>query len=148
MTCLSPRQGCECLGMSFTASYKQLRKAPPAFTTLTLTVPHQVSPQAGVCLSQGMSLMGDPLATAWSTTGSTSPTTGWTPPGQPVFPCPATGNAPHPPWADGWCISFQEWEQCASSEAILPHYPITVGSVPGYSLHTLSGGSKEGLLHP
>ena len=94
MTCLRPRQGCECLGMSFTASYKQLRRAPPAFTTLTLTVPHQVSSQAGVHLSQGMPLMGCPFASAWSTTGSTSLITGWTPPGQPVFPSPATGNAP------------------------------------------------------
>ena len=37
MTCLRLRQMCECL---VPTSYDQLRTSPPAFTTLTLTVPH------------------------------------------------------------------------------------------------------------
>ena len=35
---------CECL---LPTSYDQLRASPPAFTTLTLTAPHQVTSQAG-----------------------------------------------------------------------------------------------------
>ena len=44
MTCLRPRQMCECL---VPASYDQLRTSPPAFTTLTSTAPHQVTSQVG-----------------------------------------------------------------------------------------------------
>ena len=40
MTCLRLRQVCECL---VPTSYDQLRTSPPAFTTLTSTVPHQVT---------------------------------------------------------------------------------------------------------
>ena len=88
MTCLRPRQVCECL---VSTSYDHLRTSPPAFTTLTSTVPHQVTSQAGSLHSMGMSSFGPPLATAWPSTGPTSTVTGWTPPGQPVFPTPTSG---------------------------------------------------------
>ena len=85
MTCLRPRQACECL---VPASYDQLRTSPPAFTTLTLMAPHQVTSQAGGLHSMGMPSFGPPLATAWLSIGAISTVTGWTLPGQPVFPTP------------------------------------------------------------
>ena len=92
MTCLRPRQVCECL---VSGSYDQLRTSPPAFTTLTLTVPHQVTSQAGGLHSTGMPSFGSPLATAWPSMGATSTATGWTLPGQPVFPTPTLGTQGH-----------------------------------------------------
>ena len=88
MTCLRPRQVCECL---VPTSYDQLRTSPPAFTTLTSTVLHQVTSQAGGLHSMGMPSFGPPLARAWPSMGSTSTATGWTLPGQPVFPTPTLG---------------------------------------------------------
>ena len=72
-------------------SYEQLRTSPLAFTTLTSTAPHQVTSQAGGPHSMGMLSFGLPMATAWSSTGSTTTATGWVPPGRPVFPTPLTG---------------------------------------------------------
>ena len=147
MTCLRPRQGCECLGMSFTASYEQLRRAPPAFTTLTLTVSHQVSSQACVRLSQrdaSNASLGYCLVHYWIHFTHHKMDTSRTV----SLPFSSNRDFSSPLWADGWCITFQEQEWCSSSEVILPHCPITAASVPGYSLHTLSGGSKEGLLCP
>ena len=86
--CLRPRQVCECQAAT---SYEQLRTSPPAFTMLTSTVPHQVTSKAGVLHSMGMPSFGLPMAIAWSSTGSTTTATGWTPPGQPVFPIPTSG---------------------------------------------------------
>ena len=63
MTCLRPRQSCDCRP---SASYEQLRTSLPTFTTLTSTAPHQVTSQA--CR---IPLFGLPMATAWSSTGST-----------------------------------------------------------------------------
>ena len=51
MTCLRPRQMCECL---VPTSYDQLRTSAPAFTTLTSTAPHQVTSQAGGLHTMGM----------------------------------------------------------------------------------------------
>ena len=47
--------------------------------------------QANSLHSMGMPLFGPPMATAWSSTGSTSTAIGWVPPGQPVFPTPTMG---------------------------------------------------------
>ena len=88
MTCLRPRQACECL---VPTSYDQLRTSPPAFTTLTSTAPHQVTSQAGSLHSMEMPSFGPPLATAWPSIEATSTATGWTLPGQPVFPTPTLG---------------------------------------------------------
>ena len=88
MTCLRLRQACECL---VPTSYDQLRTSPPAFTTLTSMVPHQVTSQAGGLHSMGMPSFGSPLATAWPSMGSTSTATGWTLLGQPVFPTLTSG---------------------------------------------------------
>ena len=88
ITCLRLRQVCECQAAT---SYEQLRTSSPTFTMLTSTVPHQVTPQAGGLHSMGMPSFGLPMATAWSSTGSTTTTTGWTPTGQPVFPTPTSG---------------------------------------------------------
>ena len=57
ITCLRPRQMCDC---RVTATYDQLRTSPPTFTTLTLTVPHQVSSQASGLQSLGMPSLGPP----------------------------------------------------------------------------------------
>ena len=89
ITCLRLRQMCECM---VAASYDQLRTSPPAFTMLTLTAPHQVTSQASGLHSMGMPSFRPPMATAWSSTGSTSSATGWTPPGQPVVPTPTLGT--------------------------------------------------------
>ena len=59
MTCLRPRQMCECL---VPASYDQLRTSPPAFTTLTSTVPHQVTSQAGGLHTMGMPSLHGPIS--------------------------------------------------------------------------------------
>ena len=88
MTCLWPRQMCECL---VPASYDQLRTSPPAFTTLTSTVPHQVTSQAGGLHTMGMPSFGSSGATTWPSMGATSTATGRTLPGQPVFPIPTSG---------------------------------------------------------
>ena len=88
MTCLRPRQMCECL---VPASYDQLRTSPPAFTTLTSMVPHQVTSQAGGLHTMGMPSFGSSRATTWPSMGATSTATGWTLPGQPVFPTPTSG---------------------------------------------------------
>ena len=88
MTCLRPRQMCECL---VPASYDQLRTSPPAFTTLTLMAPHQVTSQAGGLHTMGTSSFGSSIATKWPSMGATSTATGWTLPGQPVFPTPTLG---------------------------------------------------------
>ena len=58
---------------------------------LTSTVPHQVTSQAGSLHSMGMPSFGLPMATAWSSMGSTSTAMGWVPLGQPVYPTPTTG---------------------------------------------------------
>ena len=89
MTCLRLRQMCECL---VPTSYDQLRTSPPAFTTLTLTVPHQLTSQAGGLHSMRVPSFGSPLATAWPSMGASSTATGWTLPGQPVFPTPTSGT--------------------------------------------------------
>ena len=73
ITCLRPRQVCECW---VATSYEQLRSSPPAFTMLTLTAPHQVTSQASGLHSLGMPSFGLPMATAWSSTGSTTTATG------------------------------------------------------------------------
>ena len=78
MTCLRLRQVCEFM---VPTSYDQLRTSPPAFTTLTSTVPHQVTSQAGGLHSMGMPSFGPSLATAWPSIGATSTATGWTLPG-------------------------------------------------------------------
>ena len=88
MTCLRLRQACECM---VPASYDQLRTSPPAFTTLTSTVPHQVTSQAGGLHSMGMPSFGPSLATTCPSIGATSMATGWTLPGQPVFLTPTLG---------------------------------------------------------
>ena len=88
MTCLRPRQMCECL---VPASYDQLRTSPPAFTTLTSMAPHQVTSQAGSLHTMGMPSFGSSGATMWPSMGTTSTATGWTLPGQPVFPTPRMG---------------------------------------------------------
>ena len=88
MTCLRLRQMCECL---VPVSY-QLRTSPPAFTTLMSTAPHQVTSQAGGLHAMGMPSFGSSLATAWPSIGATSTATGWTLPGQPVFPTPTSGT--------------------------------------------------------
>ena len=92
MTCLRPRQVCEC---QVATSYEQLRTSPPALTTLMLTASHQVTSQASGLYLMGMPSFGLPMATAWSSTGSTTTATGWTPPGQPVFPTPTSGIHGH-----------------------------------------------------
>ena len=88
MTCLRPRQMCECL---VPTSYDQLRTSPPAFTTLTLMAPHQVTSQAGGLHTMGLPSFGTSGATTWPSMGATSTATGWTLPGQPVFPTPTSG---------------------------------------------------------
>ena len=93
MTCLRPRQSGDCQP---SASYEQLRTSPPAFTTLTLTTPHQATSQVGSLHSMGMPSFGLPMATAWSSTGSTSTAMGWVPPRQPGFPTPTTGLHSNP----------------------------------------------------
>ena len=55
MTCLRPRQSCDCRP---SASYEQLRTSPPTFTMLTSTAPHQVTSQAGSLHLMGMSYLG------------------------------------------------------------------------------------------
>ena len=60
MTCLRPRQMCECLAPT---SYDHMRTSPPAFTTLTLTAPHQVTPQAGGLHTMEMPSFGSSGAT-------------------------------------------------------------------------------------
>ena len=92
ITCLRLRQVCECLVGTL---YDQLRTSPPAFTMLTSMVPHQVTSQASCLHSMGMPSFGPPMATAWSSTGSTSTATGWTLTGQPVFPTPTLGIHGH-----------------------------------------------------
>ena len=92
MTCLRLRQICECL---VPTSYDQLRTSPPAFTTLTSTAPHQVTSQAGGLHTMGMPSFGSSLATTWPSIGATSTATGWTLPGQPVFPTPTSGIQGH-----------------------------------------------------
>ena len=92
MTCLRPRQMCECL---VPTSYDQLRTSPPAFTTLTLMAPHQVTSQAGGLHTMGMPSFGSSLAMTWPSMGATSTATGWTLPGQPVFPTPTSGIQGH-----------------------------------------------------
>ena len=88
MTCLRPRQMCECLVPTL---YDQLRTSPPAFTTLTSTAPHQVTSQAGSLHTMGMPSFGSSGATTWPSMGATSTATGWTLLGQPVFPTPTSG---------------------------------------------------------
>ena len=85
ITCLRLRQVCECWAA---ALYEQLRTSPAAFTMLTSTAPHQVTSQASGLHSMGMPSFGLPMATVWSSTGSITTATGWTSPGQPVFPTP------------------------------------------------------------
>ena len=69
ITCLRLRQVCECWAAT---SFEKLRTSPPAFTMLTLMAPHQVTSQAGGLHSMGMPSFGLPMATAWSSTGSTT----------------------------------------------------------------------------
>ena len=88
ITCLRPRQMCECL---VPASYDQLRTSPPVFTTLTSMAPHQVTSQAGGLHTMGMPSFGSSIATTWHSMGATSTATRWTLPGQPVFPTPTSG---------------------------------------------------------
>ena len=92
MTCLRPRQMCEYL---VPTSYDQLRTSPPAFTTLTSMAPHQVTSQAGGLHTLGMPSFGSSIATTWPSLGATSTATGWTLPGQPVFPTPPSGIPGH-----------------------------------------------------
>ena len=92
MTCLRPRQMCECL---VPTSYDQLRTSPPAFTTFTSTAPYRVTSQAGGLHTMGMPSFGSSLATTWPSIGATSTATGWTLPGQPVFPTPTSGIQGH-----------------------------------------------------
>ena len=87
ITCLRLRQVCKC---QVATSYHRLRTSPPAFTTLTSTAPHQVTSQASGLHSMGMPSFGPPMATAWSSIGSTTTATGWTLPGQPVFLTPTS----------------------------------------------------------
>ena len=88
MTCLRHRQMCECL---VPTSYDQLRTSPPAFTTLTLMAPHQVTSKAGGLHTMGMPSFGSSGATMWPSMGATSTATGCTLPGQPVFPTSTSG---------------------------------------------------------
>ena len=55
MTCLRPRQSCDCRP---SVSYEQLQTSPPTFTMLTSTAPHQVTSQAGSLHLMGMSYLG------------------------------------------------------------------------------------------
>ena len=73
MTCLRPRQMCECL---VPTSYDQLRTSRPAFTTLTLTAPHQVTSQAGGLHTMGMPSFGSSLTMMWPFVGATFTATG------------------------------------------------------------------------
>ena len=109
MTCLRLRQMCECL---VPTSFDQLRTSPPAFTTLTLMVPHQVTSQAGGLHTMGMPSFGSSLATAWPSIGATSTATGWTLPGQPVFPTPTLGTQGHFTGSQ-WVVHLPPaWETC------------------------------------
>ena len=72
MTCLRPRQMCECL---VPTSYDQLRTSPPAFTTLTSMAPHPVTSQAGGLHTMGMPSFGSSGATTWPSMGATSTAT-------------------------------------------------------------------------
>ena len=92
ISCLRLKQMYDC---RVAATYDQLRTSPPTFTTLTSTAPHQVSSQASGLHTLGMPSLGPPMATAWSSIGTTSLTTGWNPPGQLVFPTPMLGNTNH-----------------------------------------------------
>ena len=139
MTCLRPRQMCECL---VPASYDQLRTSPPAFMTLTLTGPHQVTSQAGGLHTMGMPSFGSSGATMWPSMGAISTTTGWTLPGQPVF-----GNARPIHWTNnGWYVSLQ-YGRHASTEANPPHHTITTASPTGYPLNPSCRCASKSHLH-
>ena len=142
ITCLRPRQMCDC---RVTTTYDQLRTLPPVFTTLTSTVPHQVSSQVSGLHSMGMPSLGSPMTTAWSSTGSTSLATGWTPPRQPVFPSPMLGKQQLLHRTDNQCYIFSEHGWHASSETESSHYSVTAASMTGYSLHPFAGSSKDSL---
>ena len=120
MTCLRPRQMCECLVPTL---YDQLRTSPPAFTILTLTAPHQVTSQAGGHHTMGMPSVESSLATTWPSIGATSTATGWTLPGQPVFPHSNIRND--------------------YTEANPPHHTITTASPAGYPIHSSCGCAPE-----
>ena len=142
MTCLRPRQACECL---VPTSYDQLRTSPPAFTTLTSTVPHQVTSKAGSLHSMGMPSFGSPLATAWPSMGSTSMATGWTLLGQPVFPTPTLG-------IQGWFTGQPMGGTLLTGTGDMPplrhHHPVTTALSAGYSVHSSCGCSVKSFLHP
>ena len=73
MTCLRPRQMCECSGP---ASYDQLRTSPLTFTALTLMAPHQVTSKAGGLHTIGTPPFGSFGTTTWPSMGTTSTATG------------------------------------------------------------------------
>ena len=132
VTCLRLRKGCECLGMSFTTLYDQLRDGTSSFHHSYIN-----SASPGVIASRFPPLTRDasngaPLATAWSSTGSTSLTMGWTPPGQLVFPSPAMGNAPHPSGQVGGALPSRSRscvppvrQTCPTIQSQQPHYQAT-----------------------
>ena len=98
--------------MSGSTLYDQLRTSPTAFTTLMSTAPHQVTSQASGLHLMGMPSFGPPMATALSSTGSTTTATGWTPPGQPVFPIPTSGIHGHFTGQSMGGAPLPAWEAC------------------------------------
>ena len=94
----------------------------------------------------GMPSFGSSLATAWPSIGATSTATGWTLPGQPVFPTPTSGTqglftgqsmggAPPP-----------QYRRHCSTEANPPHHTMTTASSTGHSVHPSHGCSQESFL--
>ena len=141
MTCLRHRQMCECL---VPASYDQLRASPPAFTTLTSTTPHQVTSQAGGLHTMGIPSFGSSRTTTWPSMGANSTATGWTLPGQPVFPTPTSGMQD---WTiNGWCTSLQHGRH-ASTEANPPHHTITTALPAGHPIHPSCRCASQSNLH-
>ena len=144
MTCLRPRQMFECL---VPTSYDQLRTSPPAFTTFTSTVPHQVTSKAGGLHTMRMPSFGTSRATTWPSMGATSTATGWTLPGQPVFPHSNIGNARPFHWTDNGWYAFLQYGRHASTEADPPHHTITTASPTGYPLHPSCRCASKSHLH-
>ena len=144
MTCLRPRQMCECL---VPASYDQLRTSPPAFTTLTSMVPHQVTSHAGGLHTMGMPSFGSSGAKTWPSMGATSTATGWTLPGQPVFPTPTSGMQGRFAGLTMGGVPPSSMGDMPPLRQTPPTHTITTASPAGYPIHPSCGCASESYRH-
>ena len=143
MTCLRPRQMCECL---VPASYDELRTSPPTFITLTSTAPHQVTSQAGGLHTMGMPSFGSPIATMWPSMGATSTATGWTLPGQPVFPTPTLGIQGRFTGLSMGGVPPSSMGDMPPLRQTHPHHTITTALPAGHPIHPSCGCALESYL--